>query len=361
MNTLLATPGLKLERLAALMGAEDCLTTLSVGRGQQPVRRFDVQHFLDDQARRSQILRLPDEYCPTSGVILEPGEGELLRGDSGSFKATETIHRTRFIMELLTQLKEPYKLIDGANRREMVRKFSYVIFVLTGRQKLLFVNDEEGNATFVVHHIEQPEDWKGFAAMTKDQLRDLAQTHPTLLSVLEFRRGAEGFIEDIRELIERTYTPLSSEGGGVMVSHTSDQKEEAVIEYEPASNGWLTAGGLIQQLGKSGKWVKARLEEMQISEEDRGEYLDSMNRRRIHYSSRVLEILREMATQHESAPDGWLTARGFAQQLGKSGKWVKARLEEMQISEEDRGEYLDSRNVRHIHYSPRVFRQIQRL
>src|SRR3989338_1535435 len=201
---LLAAPGIKLRRIAALLDAELYLIEEKTRKGS--VLRFDVRRYAHDQRSAGRFYRLPDTYRPTQDVILPPGDGEIHSGEGGEpYRETEVIHRTIAVIDLLSQMSEPYDLIDGTTTSRMVRRLSYVAFVLKERRKLLLVNDEEKNATYMVHFVQDDRETQEYLQSRKDDLRDLQKRHPELVSVLEFRGSMESYVEDLRELIERPY------------------------------------------------------------------------------------------------------------------------------------------------------------
>ncbi len=341
LSKLLATPGLKLDRIASLLDAEDYLDTQEA-RGQRgESRSLDAQRFLKDAAAGRQIPQLPDHYIETDTVVLEPGEGEIGTGEGSGIKEKDPIPRTRNVMNLLGEMGESYVLIDGKNRDNMVRKLSYVVFVLEKAKKLLFVNDEDGNATYVVHQFEDNQTWKEYAAKTKDQLRDIAANNPELVSVIEFKKGMDGFLEDLEELIRNT-----------------PQKKESRSD-EQAPTGWLTTYGISKAVKKTRKWVKNRLDKMTLTDDDIHEYKTGGNQVKPHYSPQIVEQLRVMAEGYEKAPSDWVMLTGMPEILQKSTKWAEPRIAAMSLSSEDEGKYLSSDGSVHTFYSPGVIDRLQ--
>src|SRR3990167_1403989 len=246
---LLAAPGIKLRRVAALLDAESYLVEEKTRKGF--VLRFDVRRYAHDQRSTGRFSCLPGTYRPTQNIILPPGEGEIHSGEGGEpYRETEVIHRTKAVIDLLGQMSEPYDLIDGTTTQRMVRRLSYVAFVLKERRKLLLVNDEEHNATYVIHFVQDDRETQDYLRSRKDDLRDLQERHPELVSVLEFRGSMESYVEDLRELIERPYVAEPSREEASEEADTAkkedstapaDREEEVILS---APEGWMTIHSL---------------------------------------------------------------------------------------------------------------------
>lgn len=308
LEQLMKIPGLKLPRIAQLLGAQEYLETKTTPKGD--VLDFDVKRFFDDLAAKGRHLRLPDQTHFIDDVILEPGEGEIQKGGTLAGEAPAIEKRTQHLMELLADLDEPYVMVDGRNRPDMVRRLSYTIFILKKARKFLFVNDEAENATFVIHHFEENTDWKDYRKRKKEELRKMSEQLPHLVSVLEFRRGMDGFIESLRQLIEQAYVPDTVDA----VESDSDAELGA---------SWMTEAAISQRTGVRVDGVHRWVEKLRLPEDAPDctnadgdvEHWGSL-------SERVINIL-----ERPVAPADWWNIRQIADALGRSRQYCEKILE----------------------------------
>ncbi len=371
LNVLLSVPGLKLKRIVSLLDAEPYLMEERTRGGL--VFRFDVKRYAQDQCRTGRSVRLPDVYRPTSDVLLPPGSGEIQAGEGREpYREPEIIHRTKAVMDLLGEMDEPYELIDGTTTREMVRQLSYVAFVLKERKKLLLVNDEEGNATYVIHRVEIG-DVGAYVNRSKDELRKLEREDPGLVSVLEFRAGMDAYVEEMRRLIEQTAEtvpqPLLAEQNRVedtMIGErrdVSDKRQEDDRIKERPPQGWLTLHGLERASGKSSLWVLARITQLAPTEgEDVRMFMKDIGHVFQYYSPKVVDRLKEMALAQRKAPKSWMTASGIATHLHRTDSWVQSRLSEQDlVTGQDVETFLDRGGHELPHYAPEIIRHLETL
>ncbi len=108
--------------------------------------------------------------------------------------------------------------------------------------------------------------------------------------------------------------------------------------------GWKTLRGkidtLVETVGKSRSWIKARLpnviEELEAERQSTdtstspeplfGEYLTIQGILVIFYSPLVEDKLKQIATQGVTPPEGWLAESGLATLLGRTRPWVDKRV-----------------------------------
>ena len=137
---------------------------------------------------------------------------------------------------------------------------------------------------------------------------------------------------------------------------------ELAQEYERAPDGWMTAGGLMA-LGKSQAWISQRMTEISLVEgRDVKTYLDRTGHPVLHYGPEIVWRLQELATEHEQAPEGWVTRHRLTQVVSKSEGWLRKRLGGLApVEGRDVKTYLDSTGHRVLHYSPEMVRRLQEL
>lgn len=153
ITALLATHT-SVETLAKLLGAKEFLKRIpSRSHRAGDVLEFDVEGFLDHAEQREQPLLLPKRWqqrttiLPTSeNLAFQAGEGERPQ------EKTE-VPRTRFLIELLSELGATYEICEGIVTPDMVRQQPYFGFYLPETKHLILVCNESGNATFVAYNI----------------------------------------------------------------------------------------------------------------------------------------------------------------------------------------------------------------
>ncbi len=235
-------------------------------------------------------------------------------------------------------------MVVGKNTKEMVRELSYFVFILKEARKFLFVNDEKENATFGVHHFDEGTDWKEYRS--KQMLRALAETQPGLVAAIDFRRGMDGFIEDVQAFIEQAYDPSAS------------SSVESQVELEGT---WLSDTEIGKRAGVRVEGVRRWVEKLRLPEDAP----DRVNDKGIveHWgqlSDRVIEML-----DRPTAPSEWLNIRQFASECGRSRVYADKLLapllaehpewEEYYYTQSERG-----RGVLSAHYSPEALAEVKK-
>ena len=169
----LLKPGVPITEIAQLLGAEDLIIIEPVKRGQKPVYKFDVQTFIQREIDNGTFLRLPDRFEKLGATLVPPDEGETIQRGSGEGMAEKkTIPRSRYLVEVLTDLNKRYQIVSGTNAPDMVREETYQVFIIPDLEKIVLVNNEEGNATFVVS-VDKDEEPADYYRLSKNELRTL--------------------------------------------------------------------------------------------------------------------------------------------------------------------------------------------
>ena len=126
----LLVSGIPLRKIASLLGAEEFLSYKEIGKGKPAVLDFDAAGFINREAAKEQPLQLPVRIEKVSDAILPPDEGETIKvGDGSGVEKKQLIPRSRYLIELLSELGQSYSIIEGKNTPTMVRDESYKIFV----------------------------------------------------------------------------------------------------------------------------------------------------------------------------------------------------------------------------------------
>ena len=168
--------GIRTEEIADILDAEEFLYTQEVRtkKGGE-VTGFDAKRFIDTQIEAESKLRLPKRVIKTTKTILPPGEGEAITGSGEGMEEKKYIPRTRYFMELMEEMDLEYTLIEGENTDEMMRQREYIPFAIQDKQRLVFICNEEGNATYIVASEDPEGEWEQYAGMTKDELREMRE------------------------------------------------------------------------------------------------------------------------------------------------------------------------------------------
>ncbi|MBC7459141.1 hypothetical protein H7200_00285 [Candidatus Saccharibacteria bacterium] len=122
---------------------------------------------------------------------------------------------------------------------------------------------------------------------------------------------------------------------------------------EPAGD-WLTIQGMADKLGKSYKWVISQLADMQESPELK---LSSRARDEEHYPPEVCQKLSEKSATLIEVGD-YFAVDTLAKYIGKSGQWVRNRLQYTDAIPEDR---VDVTGSVHEYYPPDTIEKLEGL
>lgn len=331
--TQLLQSGVSLDRLAELLGAEEFIEHQSSRGKRGAAARFDVAGFTEWTLRstegKSYELKLPEHMLVLDNVILPPDEGEGIKKGSGAGVETkEYIPRTRYLVDLLSEMKIEYAVIDGTNTDEMMRQLSYKAFLLPTLGKMVLVCDEEGNATYIINNVRGEGGWKQFIGMQKSELRNLQDNGE--VEVVIYSGDSEIWKQGIAaRLIQEsiiTDTKIRNES----------QTGEEIFKGTPPE-GWISRKELLMELGRDYEWVTARVSKATEAGQEvvRKYKYDQSKAAENFYSPTFVAALREENAKIETAPSGWLTLRGIAVELGKDRKWVEARVNRYRKTHQD--------------------------
>lgn len=301
-------PGAPLAEIARMLGAEDLLQT-QPGRGKEPVLRFDVRAYVQREAEKSASLRLPDEFIKLKTTVLPPDKGETIKPGSGKgVEAKQIIPRSRYLAEVLTELNQPYRVVTGTNRPNMVRRESYQAFVVSGLARIVLVNDEEGNVTIVIHSAQEGEH-EVLMEMTKDELRDLGEEK---VQPFDYPGDVEQYKVKLKELLTMEFRKGKSSPDNPFVRVEGEKGE---IELAPP--GWKHELGVSLYLGVSRKRVAALIERVMEDHLPQSKtYRNEKGQALKYYSPDLIEHVRKVLEQELTpAPDGWRTYNQLADEL----------------------------------------------
>lgn len=298
LQRLLAS-SLSLHEIAELLDAQEFLCTQETGKGKEPVLEFNAAEFIEREVKKDLPLVLPTNFLKVKYVVLPPDEGEVIRAGSGEgVEAKKIIPRSHYLMEVLSEIDEPYAVVAGTNTATMVREESYRVFVVFNLEKIIFVNDEEGNATFVVHQVSGVQQkWPQFAKLTKSQLKELGPSKVTCIN----------YQGDSNEWKARLKVAITTNPNPETAPKPVDKNKEKG-DYKPAPPGWFTERALSLKSGFAKPTLKKVLADNNLNNPvDTQMYLDNHNTPRNHHSPRAVDVVMELAIpSHWIARNTWV-------------------------------------------------------
>lgn len=336
---------LPIRDIARMLNAENFLQS-----GPKGSVTFKVKDWSNDEVTRATsenrpIVKLPFLADQINETILPPGQGEIItgsgNGDMVDFDNRNIIHRTKALIDLLSGMNLNYKLINGTNDPNMIRQLSYTVVILPEKQKVIFVNDEENNATYIVHDVT--ENWKTYQQMTKDELKE--QMVSGKVSRVVFDKSMDGWKNEISQIITADF------------GNTQIQKN-LVSKKTPAPEGWMTNSGLATTLRSTYDTIKRIAERHRNNHPEwfSGEYVDKLKRPAEHLSPKLIEIISKELSEKTPAPDGWLTNTGLAAKLNTHIQTTEriANLHRVGHPEWFSSEYVDKKNKKAEHFAPKL-------
>ncbi|MCC6952569.1 MAG: hypothetical protein IT290_00475 [Deltaproteobacteria bacterium] len=302
-----------LARVAELLGAEDFVKVTPPRGPHGSVTTFDVEGFVQREARQGTYSLPPEAYVQTNKVIFPPGAGEIRATGTGTgVKPAVLENRTEFLSQILAERGERYTLSDGVVEPQMVRRESYQVYTLPGSNKLVFVNNESNNATFIVHGST---DRDRYAAMTKSELRALPKSEVT---VIDFR--------DEPSWKEQVRSALNQSNGGVTTSTGEPQRIVKPNEYAP--EGWATKSQLRIMLGRSDAMISREVEkERAVHPEEFVTYRYEKGLAEHMSPEAAKRIIAAIESRPGPAPEGHFTLRQMTRRTGRDASLISAIAE----------------------------------
>ncbi|MFA6475638.1 MAG: hypothetical protein WCV88_05605 [Patescibacteria group bacterium] len=309
--------------IAEILDAKEFLQQDGKGRSSA-YQRFDAKQYIRHAVDRAKVagifLELPQGALSIEDIILPPDVGEMQQGEGeGSVEEGRDVPRTKYLIEVLSVLQAPYSIIDGQTDSRMMREQSYKIFLIPDHQKIIFVNNEFGNATFVVHQLAGPGDWRTFSMLTKDELKLQAETG--LVTPVIWTTEPE-WKERMRILImqEGSLPPATP------IESVEQSVAKRTVELPP--DGWVTNLQLAREQRKDFDTIKKIIMRYRATyPEWFGQYKKKMGPPAEYISPELADIIRTELQIIEAAPDGWLIPRGLGKLLGKDVSSVTSRAE----------------------------------
>ncbi len=256
----LLRPGVRLEDVADILDARDCLISVP-GHGRRPsALRFDVQAFVDRELGKLRPLKLPDDIDTSDEVLIPPDAAEVVIGQGeGRLEEKVVIPRTRYLIELLTEMNLDYSIKSGrVDKATMMRGQTYVAFFIPALKKIVLVCNEEGNRTFVVHRVETTKDITSYTALTKEELKDLKPDAEVTNVIWPASGDTANVVAVWKELVKNQLltAPQPYAPEAVPTRPTPER-----VDVPPAPEGWMTRRALARELERSGDFISRLVEQ----------------------------------------------------------------------------------------------------
>ncbi len=304
--------GLPIFEMAQILNARDFVTR-EVKKGKE-FTHFKVKEYVDDLISKGMNLRLPDQIIQSSKVILPPDQGEIQRAITGEnkFEKPKYIPRTQFLMELLSDMQIPYSVVSGKNDPNMVRELSYQPFILPENSRIVMVNNEEDNATYIIKDIENPiENWEDYSGMTKQQLQELEGR----VDKIVYPGDEVKWKDDMR-------IALLKEVEIKKKSKDAQEINAPILSERPL--GWPSARGASRQLHvRRAKFISLSEKYLKANPELSGEFGN-----REYYSPDLISIMKKEVLPF--AESGWRSKRKTAKRLGVDISTIERRMDKME-------------------------------
>ncbi len=350
----LTRTGVGLKDIVRLLDAEEFLS--AIGNPRNPVLRFDVKSFIKSKLNQSEgdqkieRIILPDSITQTHKIILPADEGEILTGSGKGMEEKEVIPRTSRFIALLSEMNLHYSVLEGRNDPKMMRSLSYLVFSIPEIQKLALINDEEGNATFIINNFDpEIESLEAYTSMTKDQLKELPHGKMTFVSY-------PGTLEEWCALIK-----VSLENKNEILAAPVHSETEPQLEKVP--EGWLTHTEVKMALGVARETVLRIVERQKpLHPEWFQRYLNSNNQPHNYYAPELVEIVINELAARNIRPLGWMTNPALAKELGVTHQTIIRIAESQKLVHPDwQKQYVDPVGKLALHYSPELVDHIKKV
>lgn len=280
--------GTRLTNVVELLDAQEFLEYIEPKKGQKTVAHFDVDGFIKKRISENRKFSLPEEYIKIDETILPPSEMEIKHGSGAGFKEAGIIPRSTLLMELLTEMDLKYSVIEGKNDPKMMRKLSYLIFDIPSIRKLVLVNDEERNATFIIHSAGK-EEWKKYMKMTKEELSEMP--YDMVSSINYPNKNTDGHEEKWKDRVRN------------LLSNSPCQPKETK-EAEEIPDDWIVLSALLRQLNASWPVLQRYAEEYKTTHP---EWVKNKGLKGATYiSPELVDILKKKRIE-SAVPEGWLS------------------------------------------------------
>lgn len=315
VRTLLKN-GSSLEQIATTLGAGAFYDTIEgKKKSAGPVAHFSVKDFVDHQISSGQFLKLPQRIIESGEVILPPDSSEIITGSGTGMEERGMVPRNQAMMQLLSDLDLDYEIIDGENSPGMFRKLVYRIYSVDKLAKLVFVNDEQDNATYVIH-TEQGQTWKDFSRLTKNQLQEL----PTdTYRKIRYPSDLEKWKTEIVALLTEQRFSLVEQA-----EPSNGEKKE----YIAPPDGWYTRSALASKLNTAHSVIKIIADRYKNDEKNSYQnwfhnYNANNGQTREYLHPDLVAIISADLNSRQEPPEDWANNHTLASKWGVAHETIK--------------------------------------
>lgn len=300
---LMLDSGISTAVVAEILGAGDFLEEKRGGV------EFKVADFINSEIEKGATLKLPEAVLKRDKPSLPPGAGNIEAGSGKGIEPKEIIHRTRFFIDLLSELNLDYKLGEGTNTPTMMRGRSYQDFYIPSLKKLVLVNNEEGNASFILHDHPGGDKIEASLALAKDIHREGVEKGDVSVVQWPDSGNIKKWKTWMRDLL------LVDRGSSV---GTDVKNEVNILETPTAPVGWYTVHALADDLqvrfGAIRKIAERyRKKQPQWFEDFR---ITSMGQVFEHLHPLLVATVKEDISSRVFPPEGWLSSKATVKTLG---------------------------------------------
>jgi len=331
-----------LATIAQILGAEKFITITQI-KGQAPVTSLDVSGFITDLQATNNLhdLKLPERLSKLNRTILPPDVGEIITGSGAGIEKKKIIPRSRYLMEILADLNLSYTSDNGTNDPNMMRGLSYVAFTIPEINTLILVNDEENNATFVIHNVnEDTENNRDFfIGLTKDQIK----TYTTeKVAVVRFDKTATEWKEEITKLL--VFGPQVEK----------KQTENKIDNEEIAPEGWMTKYELEGITKRDYSTINRYAKQFKSENPDWFKPYTNKKTKKFseHYHPDLVKKIEEYFGIREKAPEGWETKKGIGKKIKRAEDTIQRHANQFRNKHPEWFKPYDDilgRNTEHYH------------
>jgi hypothetical protein len=320
---------------AEVFGAESYVVEMK----RQKAIKIDIKSFREEMVTRlleqskssGTDVVLPKVFEMLSQTILPPDEGEIKAGSGEGVEKKKYIPRTQYLIELLSEMGEQYEIMGGKNTSDMMRERTYFIFFLPNSEKALFVNNEEGNTTFIIYQVNSKQEAIDLAAFTKDEIRaQELHSHPYVQ--IDWTGDGESWKGKVFEYLTGP-VPGNGKNEEILTNVLNEQVSgEKKVEYVP--EGWNTLYGISKEIGQSREWVQSRIDELlpKYIEWKPEVFISVGGQKSLHYPPELIVELKRQGETIDHAPDGWLSVKEIEKALKKDYSWVLPRVKKILIA-----------------------------
>ena len=262
-----------------------------------------------------------------------------IQAGNGEFSKKETKPKLETILFLLQErygldIKDPTQVVvtEGSVTPGMMRKEPYYRIELPELNRTILVCNEVENITYVMDNEEL--DGLGIGSellvdFDKSQIDQLILTHPALgvrvTHTGKYIPKIELAIESIEDFATKTEAGIDKDANIV---------DESLLtpEVEAAPEGYMSVRQIAKMLGVGDKPIRDIIKEL-------GEELDPIKARPLtgmatwYYSpveiTRIREIAESKGLLTPAAPEGYMSARKIAEELGVSDRTIRDIIKEL--------------------------------